>query len=126
MPESSSSFRILGPARLSGEVKITGAKNSALKLMTASLLAEGTHTLRNVPDIADVHIMSELLERLGCTVTLNNDVLTINVPAIPGHKAEYDLVRKMRASINVLGPILTRVGIAEISLPGGDAARPAG
>ena len=121
MPESSSSFRILGPARLSGEVKITGAKNSALKLMAASLLAEGTHTLRNVPDIADVHIMSELLERLGCTVTLNNDVLTINVPAIPGHKAEYDLVRKMRASINVLGPILTRVGIAEISLPGGDA-----
>ncbi len=121
MPESSSSFRILGPARLSGEVKITGAKNSALKLMAASLLAEGTHTLRNVPDIADVHIMSELLERLGCTVTLNNGVLTINVPAIPGHKAEYDLVRKMRASINVLGPILTRVGIAEISLPGGDA-----
>ena len=121
MPESSPSFRILGPARLSGEVKVTGAKNSALKLMAASLLAAGTHTIRNVPDIADVHIMSELLVRLGCKVSLNDDVLTIDVPATPGHRAEYDLVRKMRASINVLGPILTRVGVAEISLPGGDA-----
>ncbi len=123
MAENSSVLRIVGPTRLSGEVTVTGAKNSALKLMAASLLAPGKNTLYNVPQIADVDIMSELLTRMGCTVTFDRATLTmeIDVPEVPGHKAEYELVRKMRASINVLGPILTRVGIAEISLPGGDA-----
>jgi len=123
MPESSSALRIHGPARLVGEVTVTGAKNSALKLMAASLLAPGVNTLRNVPDIADVGIMSELLRRLGCSVTFDasSNIMTIDVPEVPGHIAEYDLVRKMRASINVLGPLLTRVHQAEISLPGGDA-----
>ncbi len=113
----------MGPARLVGEVMVTGAKNSALKLMAASLLAPGVNTLRNVPQIADVDIMADLLSRLGCTVNFdrNTRVMTIDVPQTPGHRAEYELVRRMRASINVLGPILTRVGIAEISLPGGDA-----
>jgi UDP-N-acetylglucosamine 1-carboxyvinyltransferase len=122
MPESSSALRIHGPARLVGEVTVTGAKNSALKLMAASLLAPGVNTLRNVPDIADVGIMSELLRRLGCSVTFDasSNIMTIDVPEVPGHIAEYDLVRKMRASINVLGPLLTRVHQAEISLPGGD------
>ena len=123
MTESSSALRIHGPARLVGEVSVTGAKNSALKLMAASLLAPGKNILRNVPDIADVEIMSELLRRLGCEVSFEprTNVMTIDVPQTPGHVAEYDLVRKMRASINVLGPLLTRVHQADISLPGGDA-----
>ena len=123
MAENSSALRINGPTRLAGEVTVTGAKNSALKLMAAALLAPGKNTLYNVPQIKDVEIMSDLLTRLGCTVHFDrgSHTMEIEVPQEPGHKAEYELVRKMRASINVLGPILTRVGIAEISLPGGDA-----
>jgi UDP-N-acetylglucosamine 1-carboxyvinyltransferase len=89
--------------------------------MAASLLAVGTTTIRNVPDIADVDIMADLLTRLGCTVTHEGSVVTIDVPAAPLHRADYDLVRKMRASINVLGPLVARVGKAEVALPGGDA-----
>ena len=114
-------FRIAGGARLKGEVAVTGAKNSVLKLMAASLLAQGKTTISNVPDIADVEIMSDLLTRLGCTLTRNNDVLIIDVPAKPHHRADYELVRKMRASINVLGPLVARLGSAEVALPGGDA-----
>ena len=114
-------FRITGGCRLEGEVSVTGAKNSVLKLMAASLLAVGTTTIRNVPDIADVDIMADLLTRLGCTVTHEGSVVTIDVPAAPLHRADYDLVRKMRASINVLGPLVARVGKAEVALPGGDA-----
>jgi len=114
-------FRITGGCRLEGEVTVTGAKNSVLKLMAASLLAVGTTTIRNVPDIADVDIMADLLTRLGCTVTHEGSVVTIDVPAAPMHRADYDLVRKMRASINVLGPLVARVGKAEVALPGGDA-----
>jgi UDP-N-acetylglucosamine 1-carboxyvinyltransferase len=114
-------FRITGGCRLQGEVTVTGAKNSVLKLMAASLLAVGTTTIRNVPDIADVDIMADLLTRLGCTVKHNGSVVTIDVPAAPMHRADYDLVRKMRASINVLGPLVARLGKAEVALPGGDA-----
>jgi UDP-N-acetylglucosamine 1-carboxyvinyltransferase len=114
-------FRITGGCRLEGEVTVTGAKNSVLKLMAASLLAVGTTTIRNVPDIADVDIMADLLTRLGCTVKHEGAVVTIDVPAAPLHRADYDLVRKMRASINVLGPLVARVGKAEVALPGGDA-----
>ncbi len=114
-------FRIHGGARLVGEVYIGGAKNSVLKLMAASLLAVGKTTIANVPAIADVEIMSDLLRRLGCTVTHEGALLTIDVPATPSHRADYDLVRKMRASINVLGPLVARIGLAEVALPGGDA-----
>ena len=114
-------FRISGGCRLEGEVTVTGAKNSVLKLMAASLLAVGTTTIRNVPDIADVDIMADLLTRLGCTVKHEGSVVTIDVPSAPLHRADYDLVRKMRASINVLGPLVARVGKAEVALPGGDA-----
>jgi UDP-N-acetylglucosamine 1-carboxyvinyltransferase len=89
--------------------------------MAASLLAVGTTTIRNVPDIADVEIMSDLLTRLGCSVAHTGDTVTIDVPKDPLHRADYDLVRKMRASINVLGPLVARVGKAEVALPGGDA-----
>ena len=114
-------FRIVGGAALKGEVTVTGAKNSVLKLMAASLLAVGKTTIRSVPDIADVEIMSDLLTRLGCTVIHSGSVVTIDVPESPHHRADYDLVRKMRASINVLGPLVARTGRAEVALPGGDA-----
>jgi len=123
MPEASSQFRVLGGTRLVGEVYVTGAKNSALKLMAATLLAVGESTITNIPDIADVHIMSELLTRLGCTCTFDakTGTMKILVPEVPGHRADYDLVRKMRASINVLGPLVGRIGKVEVALPGGDA-----
>lgn len=114
-------FRIVGGMPLHGQVTVTGAKNSVLKLMAASLLAPGKTIIRNVPAIADVEIMSELLTRLGCTVESSLGMLTIDVPVVPDHRADYDLVRKMRASINVLGPLVARVGEAEVALPGGDA-----
>ncbi len=116
-------FKVVGGASLKGEVSVTGAKNSVLKLMAASLLAVGKTTIRNVPKIADVEIMSELLSRLGCKVVHDekNSLITIEVPEKLGHRADYDLVRKMRASINVLGPLVARLGEAEVALPGGDA-----
>lgn len=114
-------LRIVGGARLQGEVTVCGAKNSVLKLMAAALLAPGKTTIGNVPDIADVGYMSELLTRLGCTIVHTGDSVSIDVPANPGFKADYDLVRKLRASINVLGPLVARMGRAEVALPGGDA-----
>ena len=112
---------VAGGARLDGEVSVTGAKNSVLKLMAATLLAEGTSRLTAVPDILDVSIMSELLRRLGCTVVREADTVQITVPERPGHEADYDLVRRMRASIAVLGPLVARCGEAKVALPGGDA-----
>ena len=116
-------FEVTGGARLVGEVEVHGAKNSILKLMAAALLAPGRHCLGNVPAIADVSIMAELLIRLGCQVSHEESslTLTIDVPEKLEHRADYDLVRKMRASINVLGPLLSRTGRAEVALPGGDA-----
>ena len=114
-------FVVHGGARLSGEVAVTGAKNSVLKLMAAALLAEGTTTLTAVPDILDVTIMSEVLRRLGCGVEREPGTLRLTVPERPGHEADYDLVRRMRASIAVLGPLVARCGEAKVALPGGDA-----
>lgn len=113
---------MVGGDRLEGRVQVTGAKNSVLKLMAAALLAEGTTTLLNVPSILDVEIMGELLRRLGCTVEHRVDEcsVTIDVPAVLDHRADYDLVRRMRASICVLGPLLARCHAADVALPGGD------
>ncbi len=101
---------------------MTGAKNSVLKLMAAALLAQGSTTLTDVPDILDVEIMAELLRRLGCDVQHDaaGGSVRIDVPAVPGHQADYDLVRRMRASICVLGPLVARCGEADVALPGGD------
>lgn len=114
---------------LSGTVRAGGAKNSALKLMAACLLAEGRHELVNVPQITDVDIMTEVLVALGATVERRADgVLVVDVPPpadlVP--EAPYELVEKMRASIVVLGPLLARCGHARVSMPGGDdfGARP--
>ncbi len=116
-------LRVVGGARLSGTVRVSGAKNSALKLMAATLLAPGRSTITNLPAIADVDYMAELLTRLGCKVEVDNTrhEVNIDVPEKLGHRADYDLVRKMRASINVLGPLIARELIAEVALPGGDA-----
>jgi len=116
-------FRVAGGARLSGKVTVAGAKNSALKLMASALLAPGETIITNLPAIADVDYMAELLTRLGCKVEIDKakGEVSIDVPEKLGHRADYDLVRKMRASINVLGPLITRVGEADVALPGGDA-----
>lgn len=116
-------FRVVGGASLKGDVAVSGAKNSVLKLMAVTLLAPGKSHIHNVPDIADVEMMAELLERLGCKVShdRNQQSISIEVPEEPGHRAEYELVRKLRASINVLGPLVARLGRAEVALPGGDA-----
>ena len=116
-------LRVVGGARLAGTVTVAGAKNSALKLMAATLLAPGESRITNLPAIADVDYMAELLTRLGCKVEINKSMgeVRIDVPEELGHRADYDLVRKMRASINVLGPLITRTGEAEVALPGGDA-----
>ncbi|MDP2288296.1 MAG: UDP-N-acetylglucosamine 1-carboxyvinyltransferase [Actinomycetota bacterium] len=115
-------LKVTGGHRLEGEVRVTGAKNSVLKLMAAALLAEGTTTVLDVPDILDVEIMAELLRRLGCSVEHEREAqsVTISVPAVLEHRADYDLVRRMRASICVLGPLLARCGVADVALPGGD------
>ena len=116
-------LRVVGGARLAGTVRVSGAKNSALKLMAATLLAPGKSTITNLPEIADVEYMAELLTRLGCSVEVNHQIsqVVIDVPQKLGHRADYDMVRKMRASINVLGPLIARELIAEVALPGGDA-----
>ena len=102
-------FRVAGGARLAGKVSVAGAKNSALKLMASALLAPGKTIITNLPAIADVDYMAELLTRLGCTVEIDKakGEVSIDVPEKLGHRADYDLVRKMRASINVLGPLIT-------------------
>ena len=111
---------------LHGTVRAGGAKNSALKLMAACLLAEGRHVLAGVPHIVDVDIMSEVLAAIGATVERLPDVggepgdLVIDTPAQLVPEAPYELVEKMRASIVVLGPLLARAGEARVSLPGGD------
>ena len=114
-------FRIVGGTSLRGDVRVCGAKNSALKLMAAALLAEGTTVLHDVPLITDVAYMSELLSRLGAEVRQEGSTLAVDVPPSITHRAPYELVRKLRASICVLGPLLARCGEADVALPGGDA-----
>jgi UDP-N-acetylglucosamine 1-carboxyvinyltransferase len=113
-------IRSSGP--LEGTVRAGGAKNSALKLMAACLLAEGEHRLRNVPRIVDVQIMSDMLGALGVGVWRDGDVLVVDVPSTDAlaPEAPYELVDQMRASIVVLGPLLARCGNARLSMPGGD------
>jgi len=115
-------LRVVGGSRLIGEVTVTGAKNSVLKLMAAALLAPGRTLLSDVPSILDVEIMAELLRRLGCHVLHDSaaGTVSIDVPEELEHRADYDLVRRMRASITVLGPLLARCGVVDVALPGGD------
>lgn len=114
-----------GNGTLAGEVNISGAKNSALKLMAASILGQGETVVRNVPLISDIDVMAEVLEWLGATVTRNGSadrdqhVLTINTSNVDAYETPYELVSKMRASIAVLGPLIGRFGQARVAMPGG-------
>ena len=114
-------FIVSGGARLQGTVKVDGAKNSVLKLMAAALLAEGTTTLTNCPEILDVPLMRKVLEGLGCTVEIDGHTVRITTPAELHSGADFDAVRQFRASVCVLGPLTARCGHAKVALPGGDA-----
>ncbi len=113
------SFLVQGGRRLTGEVTVGGAKNSALKLMAAALLAPGVSTIRNVPDIADADVMAQVLEHLGAPVARDGHTLTIDATHLSSFEAPYELVSAMRASIIVLGPLLARLGRARVAMPGG-------
>jgi len=115
---------IQGGRRLSGRVAISGAKNAALPVMAATLLAPGVHRLRNVPDLRDTRTFADVLTKLGARVTFDGNLCTIDSTRIDNCEAPYDLVKTMRASIYVLGPLLARLGGARVSLPGGCAWGP--
>lgn len=121
-------IRVAGGRPLSGTIEIAGAKNACLALMPAVLLTDQKLTLTNAPRLEDIRTMTALLRSLGADITAREDgnLLELSVPSITEHKAHYDIVRKMRASILVLGPMLARDGRACVSLPGGCAigARP--
>ncbi len=106
---------------LKGNVKIDGAKNAVLPIITATLLAKGKSTLRGVPNLRDVHVISDLLRHLGAKVEYKDDVLTVDASNITTCEAPYELVRKMRASFLVMGPLLARFNNTKISMPGGCA-----
>ncbi|TYR19118.1 UDP-N-acetylglucosamine 1-carboxyvinyltransferase [Corynebacterium urealyticum] len=110
-----------GGARLQGAVKVSGAKNSVLKLMSAAMLAEGRTVLKNCPQISDVPYMADVLRGLGCDVELDGGTVVIDVPAEINHDADFDAVRQFRASVAVLGPLTARCHRARVALPGGDA-----
>lgn len=113
------SFSITGHSHLKGQIKIQGAKNSALKLMAASILADSTTTIKNIPKIKDVFIMEKVLSTLGMTTNFIDNTLEISPPSTFITEAPYDLVNQMRASIIVLGPLLAKCGKAHVALPGG-------
>jgi UDP-N-acetylglucosamine 1-carboxyvinyltransferase len=110
---------VTGGRRLHGAVRVNGAKNSALKLMAAALLADGESMLENVPRIADCQTMAEVLEHLGARVAWEGSTLRIDTSEANGLETPYELVRRMRASIIVLGPLLARRGKARVAMPGG-------
>jgi len=114
-------FIIEGGVPLKGKVRINGAKNSALPLMAACLLTEGRCQLKNVPQLVDIITMKKVLEGLGSVIERENEGLKIDCTSLSNYEAPYELVRMMRASILVLGPLLARLGRARVSLPGGCA-----
>lgn len=122
------SIIVQGGGPVSGEIPISGAKNAALALMPAALLTDKPVTFTNVPQLSDIKTTNELLASLGTNVDMSEDgrTITLTTPEITNQVAHYDIVRKMRASILVLGPMVARDGVAAVSLPGGCAigARP--
>src|SRR5689334_1101040 len=118
---------VIGPNRLEGRIPVGGAKNAALPILCATLLSDGESRLRNVPALYDIETTSALLRFLGRDVSLNFPQVTVAAATRPARpEAPYELVRQMRASVLVLGPLLARHGRAKVSLPGGCAigARP--
>jgi len=112
---------IEGGNSLKGEIKVSGAKNAVLPLMAACILNSGVNSFTNVPDLADVRTMVELLEIIGAKIEFENGSMTIDSTGINNWEAPYDLVKTMRASVLVLGPLIARLGKARVSLPGGCA-----
>jgi UDP-N-acetylglucosamine 1-carboxyvinyltransferase len=119
-------LRIQGGVRLQGSIRISGAKNSALPAMAASLLTSEELLIENVPLVNDIYTTRRLLRELGAHVEFEDHKVRISVPTIESIEAPYDLVKTMRASVLVLGPLLARTGKARVSMPGGCAigARP--
>ncbi|MFI5236904.1 MAG: UDP-N-acetylglucosamine 1-carboxyvinyltransferase [Ignavibacteriales bacterium] len=117
-------FIISGGRSLSGSVKVSGSKNSSLALMPASILAAGKSVLKNTPELNDVFTMSKLLKHLGAEINFKDEVLEIDNSNVTEFTAPYEHVKKMRASVYVLGPLLARFGKAKVSLPGGCAWGP--
>lgn len=110
---------VQGNNTLAGDVAVSGAKNSALKLIAAALLGRGETTIHNVPLISDISIMSDVLRCLGARVERDGHTLTVDTSAVDKHETPYELVSKMRASISVLGPLVGRFGCARVAMPGG-------
>ena len=118
------SIQIIGSKKLNGTIEVSGAKNAVLKQMILPILSEGIYKIENVPEIADVYYMQEVLSVLGISSELTNKSLLINSPSNISVEAPYEVVQKMRASIIVLGPLLARKGEAKIAFPGGDQLGP--
>ena len=118
------SIQIIGGKKLNGTIEVSGAKNAVLKQMILPILSEGKYKIENVPDIADVYYMQEVLDVLGIASKLNDKSLVIDSPSNISVEAPYEVVQKMRASIIVLGPLLARKGEAKIAFPGGDQLGP--
>ena len=112
---------IEGGVPLSGEVRISGAKNAVLPILCATLLADGPVVVRNVPRLHDVATTARLLQQLGAAIERDGEVMRVDARGVDSHVAPYELVKTMRASVLVLGPLLARFGEAEVSLPGGCA-----
>ncbi len=113
-------IKVMGGNPVTGEVTVEGAKNSALKLMAATIAAPGVTTLKNVPDISDVHVMGKVLKRLGAVIeVVNKHELRIDTSGVDRWETPYELVAKMRASTAVLGPLISRFGKAVVAMPGG-------
>lgn len=112
-------IKIRGNGILKGSVNISGAKNSALKLMAASIIGGGPSVIHNVPDISDIRVMSEVLECLGATVQRTGNTMQIDTTGVSKFDTPYELVSRMRASISVLGPLIARFGTARVAMPGG-------
>lgn len=110
---------VRGNSTLAGTVSVSGAKNSALKLIAASILGQGVSVLHNVPFISDINIMADVIRRLGATVERDGHTLTIDATDVAQYETPYELVSKMRASISVLGPLVGRFGRARVAMPGG-------
>ncbi len=124
MEDSLDKFVIRGGKKLKGRVSVSGAKNSSLALIPATLLTSGISRILNVPEVKDIYTMTKLMEHLGAEIKFIDNILYINTSNINTQIAPYEHVKKMRASIYVLGPLLSRFGYAKVSMPGGCAWGP--
>ena len=114
-------FHIEGPVRLEGVIEVSGAKNAALPIIASTILAPGGSVIKNVPRLSDIAVLFELLRSMGATVDRDNGSVTVDTAGIDNPVGQYEIVRKMRASICVLGPLLARFGRVRVAMPGGCA-----